>query len=234
MENVLDISTATNCRQDVDITIKVPVVLAEPTLQIDVDTIIHLPERAIEIKRVEKRLKLTQCLVLQDTNKLFVKGYVRKNIEFATAKPPFTPKQIHGEIKDTVVDIAFSTIVPIVFDLAPLAPLNFNAVQNFEFLRSQALPAKFPAKDMLESGDLSEINQINTEFFNELPFCELVSSRIVEYDEYLNRESLGDCAPFEEMTFDMIEEKMVIFITLKILQVQQVTVDIETARRLRV
>jgi hypothetical protein len=114
-------------------------------------------------------------------------------------------------------------MVPITFDLAPIAPLALSTVENFEFLRTISLPATFPAKDMLSSGDLTEFNQINNEFFNELPFCELVSSRIVEYDEYLNRAPLAG-GPFEEMTFTQIEEKMVIFITLKILQNQQVTV----------
>ncbi len=210
-----------------DKVVKVPVVLAELTLQIDMDTNITLPEPAIEIRRVQKRLKMTQCTLLQNASKLFAKGFVRKNIEYSTVTRT-APGQISGAIKFTTEDIQFSTIVPIVFDLAPLAPLNFNAVQNFEFLRSQALPAKFPAKDMLESGDLSEINQINTEFFNEPPFCELVSSRIVEYDEFLNRTPLPD-GLFDEMTFNRVEEKMVIFVTLKILQKRQVVFSSEPA-----
>lgn len=75
------------------------------------------------------------------------------------------------------------------------------------------------------AGDLSEFNQISTEFFNELPFCELISSRIVEFDEYINREKLlGKKVPFEGKEFFSIEEKMVISLTLKILQNRQVAV----------
>jgi hypothetical protein len=213
--------------------------LAEPTLQIDVDTVITLPEPAIEIKRIQKRLKLTQSTLIQDTNKLFVKGFVRKNIEYATAVSS-TSSQVNGAIKHATVDVPFSTIAEITFDRFP-AELQFNSVQNFEFNKTEHLPPEYPEKDRLYSGDLSEFNQINTEYFNELPYIELVSSRFIEYDEYLNRKPLDDgidhhsgkkygkkCTgaakdfPWEEKKFKVIEEKLVIFLTFKILQKQQV------------
>jgi hypothetical protein len=202
------------------LTVKVPVVLAEPTLQFDLDTTIYLPAPALEIKRVQKRLKLTQCLILQDTNKLSVKGFVRKNIEFATVATA-TPTTVSGAIQHFTVDIPFGTIVEIIFDQAPIVPVIENTVSNFEFLRQTGLPVTFPEKDRLESGDLTEFNQVSTEYFNELPFCELVSSTIIEYDEYLNRAPIIE-GPFEESTFTAIEEKVVITLTLKILQKQQV------------
>lgn len=62
-----------------------PVLLAEPTIQIDVGpTIITLDEPALEVKRIQKRLKLWQNTLLQDTNKLFIAGEVHKNIEYST------------------------------------------------------------------------------------------------------------------------------------------------------
>jgi hypothetical protein len=66
--------------------IKVPVVLGETTVQIDMDACIHFPEPVLEIKEVNKKLKLTQCRLLLPTNKLFIKGFVRKNIQYATPK----------------------------------------------------------------------------------------------------------------------------------------------------
>lgn len=77
------------------------------------------------------------------------------------------------------------------------------------------------------SGDLREHNQISTEFFNELPFCDLISSRIVEFDEQLMPEHPKDkdyVTPFEEKRFRRIEEKMVIFITLRLMQNRLVAV----------
>lgn len=112
--------------------------------------------------------------------------------------------------------------MPLTF-ITPPASLNFNSEQNFEFYKTQPLPSTFPEKSTLESGDWSELNQINNEFYNELPYSELVSSRIVEYDEFLNRTPVP-CGPWEEKQFTKIEEKMVIFLTLKVLQVQQVAI----------
>jgi hypothetical protein len=63
---------------------KVPVVLAQLTVQANVNSVITLPEYAFEIKRIKKNLKITQCLLIQDTNILFIKGFIRKNIEYST------------------------------------------------------------------------------------------------------------------------------------------------------
>jgi len=74
---------------------KIPVVLAEPVIQVDVESVIQLEEPALEIKRVKKNLFITQCKLIDTgfdyeckgkrTGKLFLSGYVRKNIEYATA-----------------------------------------------------------------------------------------------------------------------------------------------------
>src|SRR5690554_4118191 len=65
---------------------KIPVVLSQMTVQAHVNSVITLPEYAYEIKRIRKNLKITQCLLIQNTNILFLKGFIRKNIEYATRK----------------------------------------------------------------------------------------------------------------------------------------------------
>ena len=203
---------------------KIPVVLAELTLQINVDAMINLPEPAIEIKRIGKRLKVIQCRLLQNTNKLFIKGFVRKNIEYSTRK--FSNHEgVCGNISHCTVDVPWSCVTAVDFNVGTPAPVLFNTVGPFEFLVEQDLGPKFPAKDQLMSGDLTELNQVTTEFFNELPFCELISATITEFNEALNRKSPQGVNPFEEFEFTSIEEKMVIDLTLKILQKQQVAIN---------
>ncbi len=205
--------------------VKIPVVLAELAIQVNVDSTITLPEPALEIKKIKKRLKVTQCTLLQDTNKLFIKGFVRKNIEYAT-RGCSTAVGFCGDIRHCTVDIPFRCVTPVCFNVFHPAPLQFNTQDEFEYFRSQALPTTdFAEKDHLLSGDFSEFNQITTEYFNELPFCELISSRIVEFDEFINRtRPAGVELPFEEFEFELIEEKMVIDITLKLLQNRQVAI----------
>lgn len=205
--------------------VKVPAVLAELTIQFNVNATIALPEPAIEIKNIKKRLKITQCLLLQNTNMLFIKGFVRKNIDYST-KSCSTKEGICGDIRHCTVDVPFNCTTPVTFNgLDPLEPIPTSSTE-FEYFSKQDLKGpEFAEKDDLLSGDLSEFNQISTEYFNELPFCELISSRIVEFDEYLNPQKI--CAkfvPFEEKQFVAIEEKMVIFLTLKILQNRQIAI----------
>lgn len=205
--------------------VKIPVVLAELAVQVNVDSTITLPEFAWEVKRIKKRLKVTQCTLLQNTNKLFLRGFVRKNIEYAT-RSCSNAEGFCGDIRHCTVDIPWSCVTPVIFNVTPPAPVIFNNSQEFEFFRTQDLSdAVFAEKDQLLSGDFSEFNEVTNEFFNELPFCELISSRITEFDEFINRTSPAAITiPFEERAFETIEEKMVIDFTLKLLQNRQVAV----------
>ncbi|HBV98313.1 MAG TPA: hypothetical protein DEF36_14900 [Desulfotomaculum sp.] len=254
---------------------KIPVVLAELDVQIDVFSRITLPEEALDIKQITKKLKLTQCQLLQTFSKkhcqkdwdddwdkdkkdhdkdhdkdwdkdhdkdwdkdhkkdwekhkypgkfkLFLEGFVRKNIEFSTpgCKNKFS---VCGDIRHCTVDVPFSCVTTIEkFNGSPPLPIVLNSKEEFEYFKSSPLPSKFPGKDQLLSGDFSEFNQCSFEYFNELPFCELISSKICELDEFVNQRHIPG-APFEERTFRELSEKMVIDVTLKILQNQQVYV----------
>ncbi|MCD8509965.1 MAG: hypothetical protein LRY73_08925 [Bacillus sp. (in: Bacteria)] len=66
--------------------VKVPVVLGETKVQLDMVADIKFPEPVLEIKDIKKNIKVTQCRLLLPTNKLFLAGFVRKNIQYATPK----------------------------------------------------------------------------------------------------------------------------------------------------
>lgn len=213
-------------------TVKIPVVLAQLQIQINLDSIITLPEPALEIKNIKKRVKVTQCLLLQDPFApvgspvmLSVKGYIRKNIDYAT-RLCSNKEGVCGDIRHCTIDVPYSCMTPVVFNGSAPATLLSNTVDEFTFFRDQPLSGPgFAEKDHLLSSDLSEYNQVSQEFFNELPFCELISARIVEYDEYLNRQRpCGVDLPFEEKEFRQVEEKAVLVMVIKILQNQQVAI----------
>lgn len=199
---------------------KIPIVLAELVLQVNVNATITLPEPVTEIKVIKKKLFLQQCLLLQNTNTLFLDGFVRKNIEYATRDLCSNAQGFCGAIRQCTVDVPFACATPITFNVAAPAPAIFNTSNEFEFLRTQPLGPEFSEKDTLESGNFTEFNQVTTEFFNELPFCELVSSAITEFDEFLNRIDVG----VGEILFNTIQQKMVIAFTIKVLQNRQVTI----------
>ena len=205
----------------------VPVVLAQLTVQANVNSVIKLPEYAYEIKQIKKRLKITQCLLIQDTNVLFLKGFIRKNIDYSTRETSGS-EGFCGDIRHCTIDVPFSCTTPVTFNgIAPLAP-RVSTSSEFQYQKKEDLfHPDFSEKDHLLSGDLREHNQISTEFFNDLPFCDLISARIVEFDEQLMPERPKEkeyVIPFEEKRFRRIEEKMVVFITLRLLQKRLVAV----------
>ncbi|KHE67184.1 CsxC family protein [Halobacillus sp. BBL2006] len=211
------------------ITTKVPVVLAELELQLNIDETITFPEPVLEIKDIKKRVALTQCRLLLPTNKLFVKGFVRKNIQYASPCNEIdqsTSQTVASDLHSFTVDIPFDCVTEIKqkdFLSMPVMP-KINNREEFDFAVSKSLPSGFPEKDQLLSSDLSQFHQESKQFYNELPYCELISSKIIEWDEALDRTPLPGSAPFNEGYFTKVEEKMVVDISLKVLQDQQIRV----------
>ena len=231
-------STVANCESTLttDTTVitagalaKLPIVLAQFQVQLNINAKITLPQAALEIKEILSSTKLTQSLLLlepdvvSETGNLFLKGFIRKNITYATPGCA-NESGICGDLRHCTVDIPFACTTTVTYDTLPIPPLS-NSAAEFQFFRKQELnDAKFAEKDYLLSADMSEYNQVSIEYFNELPYCELVSSKIVQYDEFLNRTALNKEAPFEEKVFNDIEEKIVLTLTLRLLQKQLVQI----------
>ena len=210
---------------------KVPVVLAELTLQVNVDATITFPEAVLEIKDIKKTIKLTQCRLLLPSNKLFVKGFVRKNIQYASPCKEIeetSNSSIASDLHSYTVDIPFQCVTEIKHFLSmPVMP-EVNNRQEFDFFISKPLPSGYPEKDELLTHDLSQFHQESHQYYNEIPYCELVSSKIIEWDEAIDRCPLPHSGPIGEGYFRTIEEKMVIDICVKVLQNQQIRVTSTT------
>ena len=106
--------------------VKLPVVLAETKITIPVEAIISLDRDVTEIKRIKKNIYLTQSRLLPNTwdgtrnaagNKnaiLFIQGFIRKNVEYATQTCPMhnglavASPNFCGEIRHCTVEDSFS------------------------------------------------------------------------------------------------------------------------------
>jgi hypothetical protein len=201
-----------------NIVVKVPVLVAEKTVQICVEANIRLDQPAMEIKRIRKNIFLTQCRLIPrsgfttGTGKLFLKGFVRKNIEYATADC-VGERALSGDIRHTTVNVPFHCCVPI--DYIPLTPPVFTNNEN---------AVEFETFDPLNEGkDLRQQDFESTEYFNEKVFCELISARFNEADIQVNGTTISENFPLETR-FQEITEKLVVHLTFKLLQMQQVRV----------
>nr|WP_144511402.1 Uracil permease [Bacillus sp. FJAT-22090] len=196
--------------------IKIPVVLAERTLQIVVESNIPLNPPASEIKRVFKDAFLTQCKLVPvrfgteicdgvrtvTRAKLFVEGFIRKDIEYSTSN-------CNGVIRDRIATVPFS---------------GFAELREGDFFVFPTLGYSFENRSRFinpKNGDTPRLDKYffeNNVYYNEQPYCELISADFFELD-------FSPCPTEAGASFSTLREKIVLDLTLKVLQVRQVRVD---------
>lgn len=198
--------------------VKAPVVLTEQNIQIDVEAEVRFEEPVLEIKRIRKNVYIDQCKAIiispcaqPPRGKLFIGGYVRKNIEYATVG--CRSKGIKsGDIKHLTVKVPFKCITEIEFNIAPpVIPSNYKQ-KEFEVL-GESCDCK--CHDMLTGKKECEDIFITQEDFMEPIFCELEGAKIFEID-------LHDDMDKKDKIFTNMIEKMVVYVKVKLLQKQQV------------
>lgn len=226
------------------VNMKVPITLAVRRVTANLSATIHFPDPVLEIKDIKKRVKIVQCKLLlagvkengafpdldDDENfVLHLRGFVRKNIQYATPCGHSGGSCISSNIRSLTTDLPFecTTIIPSSELLAPPQLPFLNKRAEFDFHRVQDLGHGYPEKDKLLSSDLSQFHQVSTQFYNEMPFCELLRSKITEWDESLDRMTLKGQPPFGEGTFRSMSEKMLLTFDVKVLQNQQVNVRVD-------
>ncbi|MFB7159253.1 MULTISPECIES: CsxC family protein [unclassified Lysinibacillus] len=196
-------------------TIKIPVVLAEPTLQIAVEADITLSPAATEIKRVKKNVFLNQVKLVPvafariagtdffrvTRAKLFVAGHIRKNIEYASAA-------CNGALQDRIADVDFSGFTDLTFPQTTGGPTPILGISEFA-------EANFLNETTQMDARLDKAFFQNLVKYNEQPFGELVAANFFELD-------FSPVMADPEGTFDTLREKIVLELTVKVLQVQQV------------
>jgi hypothetical protein len=207
---ILDSSILNKCTDvimEIPPKFETPIVIAEFKVQIDVESKIKLAEPAIEIKRIKKNVFLTECRLVAKTDKVFIKGYVRKNIEYATMDS-LNNSAICGNIKHTTVHVPFHCTAELKNMRGPELKSN-PLTQEITYISKDN-----HGKDRLES-DL-----ISGEFFNEKVFCKLISAIIHEADIEEEVEKI-ECLKGEHL-FQSFIEKEVICLSIKLLQNQEI------------
>ncbi len=211
---------------------KIPVVIAEPVVQVVVEACIDLPEPVFEIKRIKKNLFINQCKLIDlgslGRGKLFLSGYIRKNIEYAT--PDKLCKRnsgISGDIKHLTVNIPFTCVTEIIYAVRPQiifqgpgkqAAYNLDCKKDCNCGKEENI-GRMPCEDIFEM----------EETFNEPVFCELEEATFFESDIHDCCSPIAENLP-GEIKFDKITEKIVLLIRLKLLQKQQVNIGIDDKR----
>ncbi|WP_192812647.1 CsxC family protein [Clostridium tunisiense] len=187
--------------------VKVPVVLSEVKVQIDLEKEVVLNEPAYDIKTIDKKVCITQCHLVPYTNKLFLAGYVQKNIQYSTVDQE-NANSFSGDIRHHVINADFRCVTAVKFTKQP----NFGKSYKS---KSNVLDYNMVCKDE------GEDNWIHYNQYFEPIFCEVEWTKILETDIFnRNNECLTEFSAVN--CFTNFIEKMVVYIDLKVLQTQQV------------
>lgn len=195
----------------------VPVILGELTVQIDVEADITLCKPAIEIKRIKKNVFLTQCRVIGGTNKLFLAGYIRKNIEYATVTSQ-KGDAVCGTIEHTTVNVPFQAVTCVDFEKRP----KLRCDSDYETIGYGTCEPHCGC-NFLEGRDMSQVDMIHKEIYNRPINCELICSEIFEADIQCGV-PLPTCK-YPEVVFNHITEKTVLYLTVRLTQEQEICHD---------
>ena len=208
--------------------VKIPVVLAEVNITIPVESTITLDQPVMEIKQIKKNVFLTQSRIIpssQDNRPsngiLFIKGFIRENIEYATKTCSIIGiPNVCGDTRQCTVEVPFNFTTRIAFVRPPIFVEN-TTPSELEFFTDKLQGCDACSDPVIGHNPCDQIF-FTTEFFNEKPFTELVRADIAEVDIHTNL-TLSCTVPTEQM-FTQLTEKVLVNLTLKVLQEQQVEI----------
>lgn len=206
---------------------KIAVVLAQFTVQINIHSSVNLPGSIKEIKDIKKKIKVSQCSLLQDTNMLFIRGFIHKIIDYTTNSK--CNNNIDNEnIHQLTIDIPFKCTTPITFNGIEPEPFVASNIKEYAlFNKNNRISMEINEENIMLCNDSTEISKVSQEYYNEAPYCELISSKIINHDsciKFSNNASEQD----KKEESNILEEKSVLYITLKILQNRQVAIPPST------
>ncbi|SHH96714.1 CsxC family protein [Clostridium grantii] len=198
---------------------KIPVVKKICSVNINVKSIIKLERFASDIKDIDKEVCITQATLCPIHSpythrrygwvkyQLFLAGYVKKNIRYCkpTCEPVGRCGCVSGQVLCTTCKIPFECSTTVKLPRSKVCGKNESYQKKFETLGEDKL-----------CRDPYAFHLTNYENFEELPYCELVQAVINECDFVKN--------PMDDGTFKKLEEKMVVSVTLRILQNEEMFV----------
>ncbi|MBC8062898.1 MAG: hypothetical protein H7Y18_19890 [Clostridiaceae bacterium] len=200
--------------------VKIPVVLAECTVTITSMSSLGLEDFVLEINPIRKSVYLNQCNFIPEiedgkynTGIIFLEGFIRKNIEY-TIKDHNQKGVSCLKVKNITVNVPFKCTTRVTFKTLPM--FKSNTYQDVE----KALENN---EEYVTGRDIQEQGFRMIEFFNEKVFCQLISAEIVESD-ILENTIDSECKKTLEQGFHRITESVVIFLTIRLLQNQQVEI----------
>jgi hypothetical protein len=218
------------------ITVRIPVVLAECNISLNIHSSCKLEDTVLEIKRIKKNAYLNQCKLIPNsendkpnTGILFLSGFIRSNIEYSTKEhndKGVLKGVLNWKLKNATVKVPFKCSTRVKFNTLPKFKVNTNQ-DEIEMLQTNIEVHNGCGGDVT-GRDIREQSFRSIEFFNEKVFCELISAEFIS-TEFIESNIIEnpinkECKLTLQEKFDVITENVVLFLTIKLLQKQNVII----------
>lgn len=189
---------------------KIPVILSQIHMKVFVESVIKFPEPVFQIKDLDRSIFLNKCELILGTDKLFVKGFIQENIEYATSMT-IKKNTINGEVKKSIFNIPFKCSTKVVFNNMPKIPKSSYSLE-LEIINPNI------NKSCL---DIKEKSYEHFEFLNEKVLCKIDNTEIMEIDNKEEMKSLKNTLE-KAQTFQKIRKKMILNLGISLLQEQKI------------
>lgn len=98
---------------------KLPVIISQIEIPIYIETLAKFNEPALKIIDVDKEVFLENCHLINNSNKLFIKGFIRENITYLNINCA-THHAVSGNVKNLEIDIPFKCSTKVYFNISPV------------------------------------------------------------------------------------------------------------------
>lgn len=142
----------------------IPIILANHKVSFYNNFLIKLPHEAIKVTVIKNKLTITNYVFLQESNVLFIEGFIRKSVYYSPAS-----LMSNNNLKYCMVYVPFK------------CSTNINL--NYPQVSSNANKAS--AKLAIHKATKSNLTTQSKNFFHTKPFCQLVCYRITEHCKYI-------------------------------------------------
>ncbi|NLT94622.1 MAG: DUF3794 domain-containing protein [Clostridia bacterium] len=195
----------------------IPVILSRFAAQISRTFFINLPEIVLKILKIDNKVMIKKCVLLQNTKTLFIKGVIRKSIIYTTART-FDYKSLPQNLRHCTVNIPFACFTSVKFNGNKPLPLLSSWTRNYSYHNGTDIANVNENNDRPFFPEFCPLSGGSYHYFNQRPYCELEYSKIVENNQIIRR------AWANSFPYTCIEEKTVLLLTFLLLQNQPVLI----------
>lgn len=198
-----------------------PMIITDLNLQVDLSYVTEFPKPILEIVDMKKRVKITGCRLILPSSQLFIKGFIRKNISYTDG----------DTMSFLIEDFPFERTIKLKDYLTiPKQPKMNTRHENYYSI-TNPIPNSYNQSNKRLSNDLSNIHHHSAHHFNELPYCELIQSTIIESSEPTNKGikvsnyTLPTGATITEELFTQVENNLAIDLAIQVIQRQPIFIS---------